>query len=102
MNTIIDAEGDTSYNPHVTLGSLADMRRWCAWNTIMRAGKPTKVPYGSGNIRCKTNDPIDWVLRDIGRIIAGNIGGGLGIMLGALGNGWTLLGLDLDNCLGVG
>ena len=71
------------------------------WRTETRDGKPTKVPYQvSGKARAKSNAPSTWGDFEAARETMWGRGGfeGLGIMLGDLGDGRFLVGLDLDLC----
>lgn len=79
--------------------------RWVAWRNEPRndSGKLTKVPYApSSGQRAKSDDPNTWGSRFEAEALAGRIvngqGGGIGIMLGDLGDGTSLVGVDLDTC----
>ena len=83
--------------------ALAQDRRWVAWRTELRGGKPTKVPYAPPGGRAKADDPSTWGTRAEAegrakRIVNGQ-GGGVGIQLGDLGGDGHLGGLDLDSCI---
>ena len=73
----------------------------------MRNGKWTKVPYSphTGH-EAKADDPRTWNTRSAAEIRARNIvngqGGGIGIELGDLGDGYSLGGVDLDTCRSPG
>lgn len=90
----------------ITLADLRDEPRWVAWQTEGR-----KIAYGVGQRWASSTKPADWMdwanavgmaaVLPAGRRTAG--GGGIGVVLGALGEGWgglTLCGLDLDSCVG--
>ena len=71
------------------------------WRTEIRGDKPTKVPYQvTGRARAKSNAPSTWGDFEAAREDDLGRGGfeGLGIMLGDLGDGRFLVGLDLDLC----
>ena len=77
--------------------------RWVAWRNEERNGKLTKVPYSPHNGReAKADDPRTWNTRSAAEARAKNIvgdkGGGIGIELGDLGDGYSLGGIDLDTC----
>jgi hypothetical protein len=86
------------------LDDLAAMPRWVAWHGEMRGGKLTKVPYAPQGGKARANDPQTWGTRDaadgMARQIANGNGGGVGIVLGDLGDGSVLGGIDLDACIG--
>ena len=87
--------------------AFADVECWVCWRTEMRKGKPTKVPYmaaAPGLRLAKVDDRGTWATRDIAmasvsRILEGHEQGGIGIILGLLGAGSMLVGIDLDSCL---
>jgi len=84
---------------------IADEARWVAWREEERKGKPTKVPYcPAGGERAKPNDPSTWGTRaqakaKAERLCNGHGNSGIGIVLGDLGNGVHLAGIDLDSCI---
>jgi len=86
--------------------SLATMPRWLVWREELRAGRATKVPYVAfdpGERWAKTDDPRTWAQRPVAeaatpRLVNG-CAGGIGVVLGELGNGEVLIGIDLDTCL---
>lgn len=85
-----------------TLDDLAPARRWCAWRNELRGTKLSKVPYAGEKQRAKANDPRTWHTRAAAaacaeRVVNG-LGGGVGVILGALGDGFALIGIDLDTC----
>jgi hypothetical protein len=87
--------------------ALAGARRWVAWRNELRgegdARKLTKVPFGRDRRPAKADDPSSWLTReeasDLAQFIANDLGGGIGIQLGDVGDGTYLIGLDLDSCL---
>src|SRR4051812_35996246 len=85
------------------LDVLADKRRWITWRSEDRNGKATKIPYSSHGGRAKADDPATWGTRAdaewMARLIVDRTGGGIGLMLGDLGDGTALCGVDLDACL---
>ncbi|MEC5293138.1 MULTISPECIES: hypothetical protein [unclassified Aurantimonas] len=83
-----------------TLDDLNDERQWVSWKTELREGKPTKVPYSPATgRRAKSDDPSTWATRAAAMRYASKIKGSIGVMLGDLGNGFHLCGVDLDSCL---
>jgi putative DNA primase/helicase len=84
---------------------IADAARWVAWRDETRKGKPTKVPYcPEGGERAKPNDPSTWGTRTQARDRAeqlrnGKGNSGIGIILGDLGTGAHLIGIDFDSCI---
>lgn len=84
-----------------TLDDFNDQRQWVVWKTVHRNGKPTKVPYSPATgHRAKSDDPSTWATRAAAirrkKMMKAD---GVGIMLGDLGNGLHLCGVDLDSCL---
>ena len=111
MTTISSAHGKVQRGDlPQNLDDLALMSRWVAWREEARRNQDgteymTKLPYDphcNGRAEVPTN-PNTWGTRaqakrrwqklDNGRR------GGVGIVLGSLGNGHHLLGLDLDRCI---
>jgi putative DNA primase/helicase len=87
----------------MALDALARERRWVAWRSELRGGKPTKVPYAPNGKKAKSDDPASWGTRaeaeaTAARLVNGQ-GGGIGIELGDLGSDIHLAGIDLDSCL---
>ncbi len=91
-----------------SLSALATVSRWVPWREELRGPKqkPTKVPYDSRTLRgAKADNPATWGTRAEALAAAKRLPpspglkGGIGIMLGDLGQGWTLAGVDLDSCL---
>jgi len=92
----------TAMSGPVTLASLATAARWVIWRNEIRNGKTTKVPYSQHGARAKADDPSTWCSRKeasakIAKIVNGH-GGGIGIELVDLGNGFSVGGIDLDTC----
>ena len=85
------------------LDCVIELRRWIVWRTELRNGKPAKVPYSPVTGRlAKANDPETWTdhrtaTAAVGRLVNGG-SGGIGLMLGDLGNAQALGGIDLDTC----
>jgi hypothetical protein len=87
------------------LADLADQERWTGWLNEPRADDPaktTKVPYCAPGRKSQSNNPKTWITRAtadrVARAIVNGAGGGVGIWLGDLGDGTTLIGIDLDTC----
>ncbi|HEY1432717.1 MAG TPA: hypothetical protein VGF39_13995 [Stellaceae bacterium] len=84
---------------------LADLARWVAWREELRNDVATKIPYAPSGKRAKANDPQTWGTRAAAAnrariLLNGNSTiGGIGIVLGDLGGGILLGGVDLDSCL---
>jgi predicted P-loop ATPase len=87
------------------LDALAALPRWIAWRSELRGGKPAKVPFADPSRRARTDDPKTWRVRqdaeERARQLVNGAGGGIGIVLGDLGDGRTLIGVDLDTCRGA-
>ena len=85
--------------------SLTDLPRWLLWHEEPRAadGKPTKVPKTAANRFASSTNPKTWAafsaIADAMRTAPENRFDGVGIVLGDLGNGWHVCGIDLDSCL---
>jgi hypothetical protein len=92
------------------LDDLAEMPRWVAWREEDRERNDgtelkTKIPYdpnGNGQAKIPT-EPSTWgtraeAKRRWSRLNDGSRGG-IGVVLGDLGDGHHLLGLDLDRCI---
>jgi AAA domain len=91
--------------------------RWCAWRQEQRGkqrgneGKPTKIPYchyrDRDNCRkAESNNPRTWIsLREAEACWQRmqredkNAVGGVGLFQGDLGDGYSLMGIDLDSCI---
>ncbi len=86
----------------MTLADLAPTPRWVAWMNEPRGDKLTKAPYSAPGRKAKADDPSTWRSRAQAEAVAGRItngkGGGIGIELGDLGDGWYLAGIDFDTC----
>jgi hypothetical protein len=92
------------------LADLAEMPRWVAWREEEReradgTSVKTKIPYdpnSNGQAKIPTN-PATWGTRAKAerrwRQLDDGRPGGVGIVLGDLGNGFCLMGLDLDRCI---
>ncbi|WKW52031.1 AAA family ATPase [Rhodomicrobium lacus] len=111
MRAIYDkANTVSSGNPIKNIDELASLRRWVAWR-LENGVKVPKNPRTGGNAMANNRDT--WATRkeaarwwDEHRPTESLLGdvraGGLGIMLGDLGDGRHLWGLDLDSCLDDG
>jgi hypothetical protein len=97
--------------PIRSLDDLADAPRWVAWQEEIRERADgstfkTKIPYdpSTGAQARIPTDPTSWSTRAHAerrwsRLDNGERRGGVGIVLGDLGNGYTLMGIDPDHCL---
>jgi len=97
----------------VTLADLASMSRWVAWRLEKKDPQKsdddednwTKVPINPATGRkSRSNDAATWGTRTEAerrwkRMKPHERGGGIGIVLGDLGEGYHLLGIDLDSCI---
>jgi putative DNA primase/helicase len=87
------------------LDDLAGEPRWVVWRSEARQDDPekmTKVPYQPDGRKASTINPQNWVNRAkaeaaVETIVNGQ-GGGIGIVLGELGDDAMLAGVDLDSC----
>ena len=71
--------------------------RWVFWRTLKRKGKPTKVPMNpTTGEPAKSNSPSTWSTRS--RATEWPQRDGVGLMLGDLGDGRAICGVDLDSC----
>jgi putative DNA primase/helicase len=103
MSTFVPA---TAEDGSITPAELAVMKRWVAWQEeVSGSGKSaTKVPYSPhGAGKAKSDAPDTWGTRDDAKARAAKLPmpfkkGGVGVMLGDLGTGWSLGGIDLDTC----
>ncbi len=83
--------------------TLLRLPRWVGWRNVARHGDTTKVPYDptTGSM-AKSDDPSTWASVERSRAWASRHvngeGGGIGIMLGELGGGIALGGVDFDTC----
>ena len=84
--------------------------RWVAWQAERRGppdAPPPKVPYSPATGRlASATDPASWGTRAEAEVRAALLPrpcglGGVGIVLGDFGDGWTLAGVDLDTCTGA-
>ena len=71
--------------------------QWVLWKTVIRNGKPTKVPYQADGVEAASNNPESWGLFPdvLERYGAGGFDG-IGFMFGAGRSGFV--GIDLDGC----
>jgi len=80
------------------LAAFNSLPRWVWWdkNDIdPKTGRPTKKPLNPNTPGlASSNDPTTWGTR----LEAEARGGGIGIMLGDLGTGFAIGGVDLDTC----
>jgi hypothetical protein len=107
MSRIAEDRGAIKRPPR-SLDDLADDPRWVAWREEMRrrkdgTEKETKIPYDphSGRQAKIPTDPSTWNTRDKAERRWEQLDGrgGIGIVLGDLGDGYHLLGIDLDGCV---
>ena len=98
---------DTAAPPTaITLASLANECRWVAWTSEVRNGKATKIPLNPRNLRPAKvpTDPNTWATRPEAQRAwielqrSGSQAGGIGVVLGELNDGTSLMGIDLDGC----
>ena len=83
-------------------GFLTGLPRWLVWRNESRGGKQTKVPKTARNTAATSTSPDTWASFDaIANVIRRQprLFDGPGIVLGDLGNGEHLCGIDLDSCL---
>jgi len=86
-----------------TLSRLAPHMRWVLWRNENRKGRATKVPKQMTGLEASSTDPKTWATRSACETARARIGAdGVGIILGDLGNGYTLAGIDLDSCITAG
>jgi Protein of unknown function (DUF3631) len=90
----------------ITLNDLKTHPHWLAWEERIKhpGDKPTKVPINpiSGG-HAQTDNPSTWSTRKEAerrseRLAKNGTKGGIGIVLGDLGDGRHLAGIDLDKC----
>ena len=84
--------------------SLTQLDRWVVWrNDSIAGGRTTKVPYQASNWpqRARSNDPSTWATyqQAVAQAESDPSIAGIGIMLGDLGDGRNLCGIDLDDCI---
>src|SRR3954452_25474378 len=81
---------------------FAWLPRWVVWRNETRNGHATKVPYSPHSGHAKADDPRTWGVRSAAearaRQLVNGQGGGIGNELGALRDGTSLGGIDLDTC----
>lgn len=88
------------------LAELAELDRWMAWRTENVPGKtdPAKVPYAAtGSRKGKSTDPATWGTKSQAQKRADRLDkphgmGGVAPVLGDIGDGRILAGIDLDTC----
>jgi hypothetical protein len=86
-----------------TLSRLAQHVRWVLWRNEQRKGRATKIPKQITGLEASSTDPQTWASRSACETARERIGAdGVGIILGDLGNGYTLAGIDLDSCITEG
>jgi hypothetical protein len=86
-----------------TLTRLAPLMRWVLWRNEQRKGRATKVPKRISGFDASSTDAKTWATRAACEAARERIGAdGVGIILGDLGNGYTLAGIDLDSCFSEG
>jgi hypothetical protein len=82
---------------------LTGLDRWVLWREVSRNGRKTKVPFGvTGAQATDVTDKKNWGTYQFCRGALDRARGawdGPGIVLGDLGDGEFLIGLDLDSCL---
>lgn len=94
----------------ITLKNLAHLPQWVAWQPELRDGaskdaQPTKVPYSprhKGRAQC--NNPAHWGTRTEAEACACALPkpcgqAGIGLVLGDIGAGLCVGGVDLDDCI---
>ena len=85
--------------PCEAFADYADLPRWVCWRPETRNGKPTKVPVTWTGKAAKSTDPATWnVCAACAKGVANRGFAGTGIVLGDLGDGRHLVGVDLDGC----
>jgi Family of unknown function (DUF5906) len=90
-------------NDSITLSDLAEEKVWVAWKEQPnKQGKLTKIPKdpATGDNAKVPSDPTTYgTLGDAIKCCETMKGkGGVGVVLGAIGNGRHLVGIDLDSC----
>ena len=85
---------------------LSGLDRWVLWHEVSRGGRPTKLPISvRGGAVSDITDPKNWgsyAFCTAARARTQGAWDGEGIVLGDLGIGEVLVGLDLDSCLAGG
>jgi hypothetical protein len=96
--------GSAQFTGDVNIHSISDLyptRRFVVWKWEVVGERRTKVPYSpKTHKKARTNDPTTWATYEHAACYAKEIGGEIGIVLGDLGNGYFLYGIDLDSCIG--
>jgi putative DNA primase/helicase len=94
---------DELHNAAITLHDLSDQKIWVAWKEQPnKQGKLTKIPKDpttGDNAKVPTDPNTYGTLDDAitcSKAMPGK--GGVGVVLGAIGNGCHLVGIDLDSC----
>jgi hypothetical protein len=86
-----------------TLSRLAPLVRWVLWRNEQRNGRATKIPKQITGNKASSTVPQTWATRAACEAARARIGAdGVGIVLGDLGSGYTLGGIDLDSCITAG
>jgi putative DNA primase/helicase len=86
-----------------TLSRLAPLMRWVLWRNEQRDGRAAKIPRQVTGNKASCTDPQTWATRAACEAAHERMGAdGVGIVLGDLGNGYTLAGIDLDSCITAG
>ena len=86
----------------ITIGSLASFRAWVAWQTELRNGTASKIPYVSKLTKARANAGR-WLTREqaekLADLLPKPLGvGGIGIEFFTTDDGRSVGGLDLDSC----
>jgi hypothetical protein len=77
--------------------------RWVLWRNETRKGRTTKIPKQVTGKEASSTDAKTWATRPACMAAIKLIGAnGVGIVLGDLGNGYHLAGIDLDACITEG
>lgn len=76
--------------------ALRALPQWVLWRTMMRHGKPAKMPLQPTGIAAKSNDPSTWRdFREISAYYNPAHGGGIGFVFSPED---PFCGVDLDGC----
>src|SRR5262245_13931117 len=96
------AENLPGLREKINLTDLAHLDLWVGWREEIRPGrdKPTKVPYDPRTGRkAESDNPATWATRGEAELWAAtHNGNGAVLMLGPIGDGRHLGGVDLDTC----
>jgi hypothetical protein len=87
------------FAPEIVPEALRRLRRWVCWSWVWKKDKYDKPPLNPRTLRnARSNDPRTWGTFDetLAAFRQGKCDG-IGIMLGDLGDGRTLAGVDLDD-----